>query len=733
MYKHIFLNPFYWFALIWGGILVLYPLGWAEKYPPLTVGIACLFIALILVALALGFLFSRYIKKIEIVYRRPRYPLLFAALISIGFIADFIWARQVPLFDILFRSDRTYLDFDTFPVLHMLVFTFAFFYAVYLFYCLLQERSRKHRLLYLFIILLCCFFYTCLYNRSVLMMLGFMFVAILLSSLKKIRVWHLAAAGVVAVVALYLFGILGNIRSGAADFKDTSYLIRVAGINMDRVPDILPRPFLWAYVYILTPFGNLVNYIRNFSIEFNLPGLLSCILPDTLSKRIFPSFDSTIPLVIPELNVSSGFAEMYKFGGYFGIIFGFAYMSLMIWVLTRLIVYKKQYFTPVVAILSCITAFLFFDNFLNYSGILLALVFPFIVLAADALIRIRRRGELPLTVLAVSGEPAATICDETPSAATTPIQGGALAHTPMKTCLVMLCTYNGEKYLRKQIDSVLAQTAVLTHIKVADDRSSDGTVAILEEYAAAYPDRFSFSVNEENKRFTYNFLDLFHSTGDTDYDYYAFCDQDDVWLPEKLSAAAAKIEEAGDLPHGTLYCSNLTVVNERLEKIGMQEEMEMIRRTSRMTVLFENIATGCTIVMDKKFHDYALTYYPKGIQLHDYWLFLIAVYTANAIYDPEAYILYRQHGGNQIGTNKRKWTLDNIKKFFHVKPKQEYLFRELLLGYGEFISEEDKEKMTLIRDYRHSGAAWLKLLFDPRYHKRNNNLILKLKLLCHKL
>ena len=83
--------------------------------------------------------------------------------------------------------------------------------------------------------------------------------------------------------------------------------------------------------------------------------------------------------------------------------------------------------------------------------------------------------------------------------------------TPKK-CLVLLCTYNGEQYLRCQLDSVLSQTGVETHIRCADVRSTDGTVAILEEYRERYPDRFAYTVNEQNKRFTYNFLDLFFST-----------------------------------------------------------------------------------------------------------------------------------------------------------------------------------------------------------------------------
>lgn len=298
--------------------------------------------------------------------------------------------------------------------------------------------------------------------------------------------------------------------------------------------------------------------------------------------------------------------------------------------------------------------------------------------------------------------------------------------TPKK-CLVLLCTYNGEQYLRCQLDSVLSQTGVETHIRCADDRSTDGTVAILEEYRERYPDRFAYTVNEQNKRFTYNFLDLFFSTADTDYDYYAFCDQDDYWLPEKVSAAMAKIEAAEPHPNGVFYCSNLTVTDEDLRPLGLQEDPRMLRRTTTATVKCENIATGCTVVMDAAFHRHALRHYPQGILLHDFWLFLIAVFTARAIYDKNAYILYRQHGTNQIGTNKKKFSFAGLRKFSRMKSKYPALMRELVAGYGDLIPAEDLRDIETIRDYRQKFGCRMKLLFCRRFRRRSAKLTLILK------
>ncbi len=316
---------------------------------------------------------------------------------------------------------------------------------------------------------------------------------------------------------------------------------------------------------------------------------------------------------------------------------------------------------------------------------------------------------------------------------------GASSELPRQTgdtlpkCMVMLCTYRGAENLREQIDSVLNQTGVITHIRVSDDCSPDNTAEILKEYKEKYPDRFDYWVNEKNKRFTYNFLDLFFSTRDTDYDYYAFCDQDDVWLPEKLSRAVTTIHSVAPHPKGTLYCSNLTVVNEHLQKTDMQETPEAVAKMTKTCILFENIATGCTVVMDRTFHHHAMSHYPENIELHDYWLFLVAVYTAQAVYDTDAYILYRQHSGNQIGTNKRKWTLANIRRAFTGKPKQLHLMRELLRGYGDEIDPAYVGDIQMVRDYHSHPTQWARLILCPRFRQRRNNLILRIKLLIRKV
>ncbi len=251
--------------------------------------------------------------------------------------------------------------------------------------------------------------------------------------------------------------------------------------------------------------------------------------------------------------------------------------------------------------------------------------------------------------------------------------------------IVIMSTYNGEKFVREQIDSILAQKDVELNLHIFDDCSKDKTVEIVQEYEKKNKNVF-LHINEKNKNFTYNFLDaLFNFKDNQDYDYYAFADQDDFWLDNKLISAINKIEEKGKC---TLYCSNLKIVDENLIYAG-NDMMPKNYINKHYDILCKNIVTGCTVVMDNDFKNLATRYYPENIYLHDYWLALIANYCqdANFVYDKDpSYILYRQHGTNLIGSNK------NILKKFKKKTLQKSSYNLVKNFYGlykEFIITDD--------------------------------------------
>lgn len=297
-----------------------------------------------------------------------------------------------------------------------------------------------------------------------------------------------------------------------------------------------------------------------------------------------------------------------------------------------------------------------------------------------------------------------------------------------KKVLVFMATYNGEAYLQIQIDSILNQKDVQVSIIVADDKSTDLTPQILEDNKKKHPN-FNYYINDKNKGFTYNFLDLIYSQKN-EYDYYALADQDDFWQEDKLISAITKIEEKGS-DKGTLYCSNLTLADANLKPFGLQENKKILK-TNKYNYIVGNIATGCTIVFDAKLFEKILSYYPQKIQLHDYWLFLIAVFAGDYIYDFEPHILYRQHGKNQIGSNKKFFTRKKFSKFIHNSYSQTTIISELIKGFDQDISEEDMKYLKIAAEYKKSFVSLCKLAFSRKIKRRRFNFLFRIKVFCKK-
>lgn len=295
--------------------------------------------------------------------------------------------------------------------------------------------------------------------------------------------------------------------------------------------------------------------------------------------------------------------------------------------------------------------------------------------------------------------------------------------------IVLLGSYNGEKYLRVQIDSILAQEGVDVFILASDDRSNDKTIEIFKEYKQKYPN-FDYRINEKNKGFGYNFLDAYFSIKNEKFDYCAFADQDDYWLPNKLFTAIKQIEK-DDCKNGCFYCSNLKLVDAELKDIGYMEDKSVLN-IQKYVYLTTNIATGCTVVVNRRFYDHSIKYYPVGIYRHDYWLFMIAVFTASYIYDFDAYILYRQHGNNQIGSNKSTFTKAKFKAFRHPKYYTSTLVKELFKGFSDDIYKEDLPYVKIAGEYQQSFKKKNKLLFSRKIKKRRHKFLFKIIVLFNR-
>jgi glycosyltransferase involved in cell wall biosynthesis len=217
------------------------------------------------------------------------------------------------------------------------------------------------------------------------------------------------------------------------------------------------------------------------------------------------------------------------------------------------------------------------------------------------------------------------------------------------TVHILLATYNGEKFLKEQLDSIARQTHCAWTLTVSDDGSTDDTLIIVHQFANQVSQRVTV-LHGPQKGSTHNFFHLIqHAQTDNPQDLYAFCDQDDVWLEEKL-ARAVSWHNSQTNQAVRLYCGRTQFVNEQLKPLGLSPG---IRRTPSFgNALVQNIASGNTMVMS---HDVLLAQmkvHPEHSVWHDWTTYLVATALGGLIwFDDEPCLLYRQHSGNVIGAN----------------------------------------------------------------------------------
>ncbi len=290
------------------------------------------------------------------------------------------------------------------------------------------------------------------------------------------------------------------------------------------------------------------------------------------------------------------------------------------------------------------------------------------------------------------------------------MSGTKLRNEKMRV-LVLLSAYNGEKFILEQLNSLKAQEGVQMHCLIRDDGSSDRTSELLEEYCRKNPG-FEW-IKGQNCGVIKSFNELLKNDLCMQYDWIAFCDQDDVWLSAKLKRAVHVLMKSNLLENKPLvYCSNLELVDASLAHIGYMRSASV--KVTKYTAVVQNCATGCTMV----FNQAARLEYLKGIdsamEMHDYWMFLIGVYLGNLIYDSRALIQYRQHGANVIGAKKQtiKGAVQNLSK----TGNHEKMLLDFMDIYSESISDDDKAVMKLVTRANHDWKCRLHLMLDPRFH-----------------
>jgi glycosyltransferase involved in cell wall biosynthesis len=213
---------------------------------------------------------------------------------------------------------------------------------------------------------------------------------------------------------------------------------------------------------------------------------------------------------------------------------------------------------------------------------------------------------------------------------------------------ILLCTYNGARFLAEQLNSLEAQTHHNWVVIASDDGSTDQTLEILREYQAKWPAGKLSIRSGPQKGFCLNFLSL-ACNSEIKADYYAFCDQDDVWLPEKLNVALESLRNFHDV-NGCMYCSRTILINESGNQIG--QSPKFVHPKTFRNALVQCIAGGNTMVFNRAAKRLLESSWPIEVPSHDWWAYQLITGSGGSVYfDQTPRVKYRQHPQSLVGEN----------------------------------------------------------------------------------
>lgn len=300
----------------------------------------------------------------------------------------------------------------------------------------------------------------------------------------------------------------------------------------------------------------------------------------------------------------------------------------------------------------------------------------------------------------------------------------------MYSVCVLMSTYNGEKFLEEQIDSILNQRDVDVHLVIRDDGSTDKTVSIIRSYIQKNAGRVEL-LEGKNIGYEKSFDTLLRYV--SGYDYYAFSDQDDIWDNNKLIYGIETLKRK----RAEFYCSNLRLVDEDGNYIRpfLNYEEDYILHVS---AVLNGGVTGCTIIMNNRFHSEYLKYCPARVWAHDYWTVTLALFITHVTYDKEMHISYRQHGRNVTGgTVGMRNKIERRKKSIRRMAGRPYshMAKELLKGYESNMKDRDKETLRLLCTYKGSLKRKLLLLSRNDFKKESiwKNIVLSILVLVERV
>ncbi len=286
----------------------------------------------------------------------------------------------------------------------------------------------------------------------------------------------------------------------------------------------------------------------------------------------------------------------------------------------------------------------------------------------------------------------------------------------MDKVAIIMSVYNGEYYIKEQIESILNQKNVHITLFIRDDGSKDSTARIVEEYSENYENVIFWNKNSiQNIGIKKSFFMLLKDVCEKykNINYFAFSDQDDYWKEDKIAAAMNQKV----IGKKWLYYSNKTVVDENL---NLLKEENIKYYGDLFEVFWGSLAFGCTMVFNRELAECVLHERKDLNLMHDSQFFRVAkLVDASVIFDSNSHILYRQHGNNVCGISTAKPT--HYRWSSLLNPPQRFisnLATDLYQAYYPDLSKEAKYYLELMMNYVDTPYARFKLIFDKQAMRR---------------
>lgn len=282
-----------------------------------------------------------------------------------------------------------------------------------------------------------------------------------------------------------------------------------------------------------------------------------------------------------------------------------------------------------------------------------------------------------------------------------------------KKVAVLISTYNGEKFLREQLDSILNQTYKNIEIVIRDDGSSDGTIDVIKEYQEKYDNiKLKEGTNIGFIRSFFKLLEL------AEADYYAYCDQDDIWMENKIALAVELLDKADNSKPNMVF-GNSDYYNENMEFLKKGEEH---KEFSFKNSLYECVAQGMTMTINNEAKKIILENIPEKCLFHDWWTYMICSGLGEVFYNDETTVKYRRFEKNATaeGQNIIKIFLWRIEKLLSDNGLKDIKMQQLEYKkmFYDTLSSGNKEILDIFVHENYNFFKALKKAFYPHKLRR---------------